>query len=60
MAKIWHKSGSKDDLISDRITVYEGESFILSLSKDDYNSQEMQFEKDEMEEIYNFLKQYYE
>lgn len=68
--KIWHKNNDIDSIINDikvkdennrfTISVYEYKDFVLSLGKDDSDIQEMGFTKDEMKEIYNFLKQYYE
>jgi hypothetical protein len=67
--KIWHKNNDIESLINGirardennrfSIDVYEYETFILTLG-DEPDMQEMSFKKDEMKEIYNFLKQYYE
>lgn len=68
--KTWLKNNDKSDVINDirvrdehnrfSIDVYEYETFILSLGKEEPNIQEMSFLKNEMKEIYDFLKQYYE
>lgn len=67
--KKWLKNSNKSDIINDirvrdehnrfSIDVYEQETFIISLGKEEPDIQEMSFTKDEMKEIYEFLKQYY-
>lgn len=69
MDKIWKNDGDVEDLINSirvrdennrfSIDVYEYEHFIISVG-DEPNMQEMAFKKDEMKNIYEFLKQYYE